>query len=41
MLECKLPYPREDLPEESYYEVPVCHVPQLLREMALFNALEL
>ena len=41
MVECKSPFPHDDLPEEPYYEVPVCHVPQLLADMALFKALEL
>ena len=41
MVECKAPFPREDLHEEPYYEVPVCHVPQLLCEMPIVNALQL
>ena len=41
VMECKAPFPREDIPHEPYYEALLHHVPQLLCEMAIFNALEL
>ena len=41
MIEFKAPYPNDDLPLEPYYKIPARHVPQLLCQLACFDAEEL
>ena len=41
MVEFKAPYPNDDLPLEPYYKIPARHVPQVLCQLACFDAEEL
>lgn len=41
VVECKCPYPSDDLPQDIYYKLPSRHVPQCLAEMAATKTTEL
>ena len=40
IVEIKSPYPSGENPELVYYEVPPCHVPQILSEIKAYDAME-